>query len=173
MQTTLTESKTTRKRRTPSWLLESFITKDIGDVDSASIEPDAICGDSIVLSDAQSFRNRGHIEERPDNVGSPHSIWLSLAETLDRRIASLSRQNFDGEQGQTSGIARQISGKVSDSSDDDYDPEGTVLGPSKILEIPTELLARILSCLPINILLQASGVSFDCRIESYLPWYLP
>lgn len=33
------------------------------------------------------------------------------------------------------------------------------LAPSMILELPRDLLARILNCLPINILLQASGVS--------------
>ena len=59
---------------------------------------------------------------------------------------------------------------ISNDNDDGLETSMASPGPpSMILEISGDLLARILSCLPINILLQASGVCASEQTE-YLAW---
>ena len=66
------------------------------------------------------------------------------------------QQRQEGLEEDTSYEAYAISSDDEGSSDMSTTSLGT---PSMILELPKDLLARILNCLPINILLQASGVS--------------
>ena len=150
---------TTRKRKAPVWLSDCFTNEANDESSDASLPEEAETTDADNLSDDQYSPEHTKRIAPSSKSQISEAIWPQLTQNLDRRLESSPRQNFDERHGW--GLSGDDSGPVSlrDSGASNLETtERAPLCPSKILDIPTELLARILSCLPINILLQASGV---------------
>ena len=147
-----------RSKKAPLWLSEC---RDSGESNASAISYEARGGEEESSADdipRPSPKQPRTITKRPSasawklgdslRLGASRGLFNALgpADT----IAAATKEQMPSHEG----VGHDETSEVEPS---DMAAAGSG-PPSKILELPEDLLARVLSCLPINILLQASGV---------------
>ncbi len=131
-----------RTRRIPDWLSECMDIEKCGE--STTSAEVSIAEDAFQLSSPKKPRTR---LQRP----SASACRLQDHLNFEDRAPELSRSTTSSKEDL---LLQQDLEEASAS-----DVSAASPGPSSmILELPRDVLARVLKCLPINILLQASGV---------------
>ena len=136
-----------RTRRIPDWLSECM---DIGKCGESTTSAEvSIAEDAFQMSSPKKPRTR---VQRPSASASAWRLQDHL--NFEDRAPELSRSTTSSKED----LLLQQDLDEASASDVSAASPGP---PSMILELPRDVLARVLKCLPINILLQASGVGTE------------